>query len=149
MVIRCALGRSGIGRGKREGDGVTPAGSFALRRLWYRADRHPHPRTALPVRRIGGTDGWCDSPGDRNYNRRVPIPYRASHEAMCRPDGLYDWVIEIGINDRPRVQGGGSAVFLHVARPGLLPTEGCVAIPAEAFRKLLPLLGPRTRLVIR
>lgn len=148
-VIRCALGRGGIGRSKREGDGVTPAGIHPLRRLWYRSDRSGHPPTRLPVRRIGAEDGWCDAPGDRNYNRHVRLPYAGSHEAMRRTDGLYDHVVEIGFNDARRVQGGGSAIFLHVARPGLLPTEGCIALPADELRKLLPRLGPRTRIVIR
>jgi L,D-peptidoglycan transpeptidase YkuD (ErfK/YbiS/YcfS/YnhG family) len=148
-VIRCALGRGGIRRGKREGDGVTPAGVHPLRRLWYRSDRHSHPPTMLPVRRIGAEDGWCDAPGDRNYNRSVRLPYAGSHEAMRRRDGLYDHVVEIGFNDARRVQGGGSAIFLHVARPGFLPTEGCIAIAAGELRKLLPRLGPRTRIVIR
>ena len=35
----------------------------------------------------------------------------------------------IGWNDDPVVRGRGSAIFLHVARPGLAPTEGCVALP--------------------
>jgi L,D-peptidoglycan transpeptidase YkuD (ErfK/YbiS/YcfS/YnhG family) len=148
-VIRCALGRGGIGRSKREGDGVTPAGVHPLRRLWYRGDRHAHPATRLPVLRIGAEDGWCDASGDRNYNRHVRLPYAGSHEAMRRTDALYDHVIEIGFNDARRVQGGGSAIFLHVARPGLLPTEGCIALPAAELRKLLPRLGPRTRIVIR
>jgi len=30
---------------------------------------------------------------------------------------LYDLIIEIDLNTRPRVAGLGSAVFLHVARP--------------------------------
>lgn len=148
-TIRCALGRGGIGRRKREGDGITPAGTHALRRIWYRNDHRARPRTGLPVRRIDAADGWCDAPGDRNYNRHVRLPYAASHETMHRPDGLYDHVVEIGLNDAPRVQGGGSAIFLHVARPGFAPTEGCIAIAADEFRKLLPRIGPRTRLVVR
>jgi len=31
---RCALGRGGIGTHKREGDGVTPAGDWALGRVF-------------------------------------------------------------------------------------------------------------------
>jgi L,D-peptidoglycan transpeptidase YkuD (ErfK/YbiS/YcfS/YnhG family) len=149
LSIPCVLGRGGITHDKREGDGATPAGTHALRRVWVRGDHRRRPDTLLPIRAIRDGDLWCDSPGDRNYNRHVREPYSASHEIMCRDDGLYDYVVEIGWNDGPRRRGRGSAIFLHVARPGFSPTEGCVAIPADAFRKLLPLLGPRTRLVIR
>lgn len=148
-TIPCALGRGGIGRKRREGDGVTPVGLYRLRRLWYRADRRLQPSTGLPVRRIGAEDGWCDAVGDRNYNRHVRLPYSASHETMRRADSLYDYVIEIGVNDKPRVQNRGSAIFLHVARPGFAPTEGCVAIAADEFRKLLPRIGPHTRILVR
>jgi L,D-peptidoglycan transpeptidase YkuD (ErfK/YbiS/YcfS/YnhG family) len=32
----------------------------------------------------------------------------------------------------------GSAIFLHVARPGYLPTEGCIALAREDLLSLLP-----------
>ncbi|MCA3563960.1 MAG: L,D-transpeptidase family protein [Methylocystis sp.] len=147
--FRCALGRGGVSRNKREGDGATPAGVFALRRIWLRPDvRHLHlPR--LPFRWTRKTDGWCDAPGHRRYNRPVPLPFAASHERLWREDAVYDTVIEIGWNDRPPIIGRGSAIFIHLARPGWTPTEGCVALAKNDMRKLLPLLGGRTRLLIR
>ena len=147
--FRCALGRGGVSRNKREGDGATPSGSFALRRAWLRPDvRHPRlPR--LPFRWTRKTDGWCDAPGHRRYNRPVPLPFAASHERLWRDDALYDVVIEIGWNDNPAIRGRGSAIFMHLARPGHTPTEGCVALAKNDMRKLLPLLGKRTRLLIR
>jgi L,D-peptidoglycan transpeptidase YkuD (ErfK/YbiS/YcfS/YnhG family) len=148
MQVPCALGRGGIVRVKREGDGATPAGRLPLRRIWYRADRVARPVTGLPTRAIRPDDGWCDAPGDRNYNRPVVIPYGASHERMWRDDGLYDIVIELGWNDRPRIRGRGSAIFLHIARPDYAPTEGCVALAREHMMRLLPSLRPRSTLVI-
>jgi L,D-peptidoglycan transpeptidase YkuD (ErfK/YbiS/YcfS/YnhG family) len=124
----CALGRTGRRALKREGDGATPAGSWPLRCVLYRADRVPRPRTRLPVQTIRPQDGWCDFPADRNYNRRVPLPYPASAERLWRQDGLYDVVVVLGFNDGPRVRGRGSAIFMHVASPGLAPTEGCIAL---------------------
>ena len=58
LALPVALGRTGIKANKREGDGATPRGSFRLKRLWWRADRHPRPATRLPVRRIAVDDGW-------------------------------------------------------------------------------------------
>ena len=128
---RCALGRSGVraATAKREGDGATPLGRFPLRRLLYRADRLPDPPlTGLPASPIGPGDGWCDDAADPRYTRPVPLPCAASHERLWRDDGLYDVVVVLGHNDEPVTPGLGSAIFLHVARPGYPPTEGCVAL---------------------
>jgi L,D-peptidoglycan transpeptidase YkuD (ErfK/YbiS/YcfS/YnhG family) len=55
-------------------------------------------------------------------------------------------VIEIDHNTRPRVAGRGSAVFIHVARPGFASTAGCVALAPQRLRALLAKVGGRTRL---
>ena len=65
-----------------------------------------------------------------------------------RADRLYDFIIEIDHNTRPRVAGRGSAVFIHVARPAFAPTAGCVALRLDALRRLLKQVGPRTRLMV-
>src|SRR5690348_13806241 len=78
--MRCAIGRGGIRAQKREGDGATPVGAFAMRRLLYRPDRERRPATALPSAALARGDGWCDAPDDRSYNRPVHLPYPASAE---------------------------------------------------------------------
>lgn len=142
LIFPCALGRGGVRALKREGDGATPRGAWRITETWYRADRVPRPATALPVRRIGRCDGWCDAPADRNYNRRVALPYAASAEAMWRDDGLYDLGAVLAYNARPRVRGLGSAIFIHVARPGLAPTEGCLALDRRHLARILARLRP-------
>jgi L,D-peptidoglycan transpeptidase YkuD (ErfK/YbiS/YcfS/YnhG family) len=141
-----ALGRGGIKADKREGDGATPAGRFRLKRLWWRADRAPRPRTLLPVRRIGPQDAWSEDPADRNYNRPVRRPLGAAGDRLTRQDHLYDLIVELDHNTRPRVAGRGSAVFLHIARPGFGPTAGCVAMKSGSLRLLLSFLGTRTKI---
>jgi L,D-peptidoglycan transpeptidase YkuD (ErfK/YbiS/YcfS/YnhG family) len=135
--FRCAIGRSGRRRDKREGDGATPVGSWSMRRLLYRADRLAMPQTALPVSAIAAADGWCDAPADARYNQPVQLPYPASAEALWRADGVYDLIVPLGYNDAPIVPGAGSAIFLHVARADFAPTEGCVALAlADLFAVL-------------
>jgi L,D-peptidoglycan transpeptidase YkuD (ErfK/YbiS/YcfS/YnhG family) len=143
-----ALGRAGIKANKREGDGATPRGDFRLVRLWWRPDRLPRPATLLPVRRIGGVDGWCEDPADRRYNRPIRLSDGQPGDRLRRSDHLYDLIIEIDHNARPRIAGRGSAVFIHVARPGFAPTAGCVACTSGTLLRLLAQLGPRTRIVI-
>ncbi len=148
VAIPVALGRAGIKANKFEGDGATPRGTFRLVRLWWRSDRHPRPLTALPVRAIHPDDGWCEDPGDRHYNQPVRVPTGSMADRLTRDDALYDFIIELDHNTRPRVAGRGSAVFIHAARPGLAPTAGCVALKASALRLLLARLGPHTRIVV-
>jgi L,D-peptidoglycan transpeptidase YkuD (ErfK/YbiS/YcfS/YnhG family) len=148
QAIPVALGRAGIKANKREGDGATPRGRFRLRRLWWRADRLSRPVTQLPVRRIGPADAWCEDPGDRRYNRPFLRSANEPGDLLRRDDGLYDLVIELDHNTRPRVAGRGSAVFIHVARDGFKPTAGCVALTRDRLRRLLARLSPRTRVVV-
>ena len=144
----CALGRSGRRADKREGDGATPVGSFPLRQAWYRPDRLVRPPTCLPMAPIRPSDGWCDAPGDRNYNRPVQHPYPVSAERMWRDDGLYDVVVAMGYNDRPRIDGRGSAIFMHVAGVGLRPTEGCIALARPHLLRLLAAIPPDTQVEV-
>jgi len=147
-VFRCALGRSGISSGKREGDGATPLGAMRLLGGYLRGRSFQH-RSRLRLLPIRPDLGWCEVPDDRNYNRPVRIPYPASHESMLRPDNLYDACIVLDWNIRPRRRDGGSAIFLHLVRPGFAPTQGCVAVSAAVMARLLPLLSPRTVLLVR
>ncbi len=148
LRVRCALGKGGIRRRKREGDGATPAGSFALEQVLWRGDRGQRPVTGLPVRPIRRSDGWSDAPADRNYNRAVSHPYPASAERLWRDDGLYDVLVVLDYNRRPRVRGRGSAIFMHVARPNFVPTEGCVALAERDLRRLLVRIQRGARIVI-
>jgi L,D-peptidoglycan transpeptidase YkuD (ErfK/YbiS/YcfS/YnhG family) len=144
LVLPCALGRAGPVRAKREGDGGTPLGRHRVLGAYYRPDRMRRPRTALPLRPIRPDDGWCDAPADRRYNNPVRLPYRASHERMWRDDDLYDLVLDLSWNRAPTIAGRGSAIFLHSARPGFTPTEGCVAVDRRAITRLVERIGPRT-----
>lgn len=148
-MIPVALGRSGIRADKREGDGATPRGLFRPVRLWWRADRMRRPAAALPVRRITPSDGWCEDPADRRYNQPIRLGADTPGDRLWRDDHLYDLVIELDHNARPRVTNRGSAVFIHCARTGLAPTAGCVALPAETLRRLIEVLSPKTRIWIQ
>lgn len=153
ISVPCALGRSGIAGGKREGDGGTPMGRFALRRLLYRADRLALPPGGLPATPISPHDGWCDAPGDPAYNRPVRLPYPASCETLWREDHLYDLVVTLGYNDAPVRPGAGSAIFFHLAKEeadgGLAATEGCVALTLENMLRVLARCTSETHMTIR
>lgn len=141
---RCALGRASVAHVKREGDGATPLGTWPLRRIFYRPDRAPRPRSGLPVAALRPFLGWSDDVNDPQYNRLVHLPRRFGHESMWRTDRLYDYVVVLGHNDTPPLPCFGSAIFLHLAREGYRPTEGCIAVSRGTMQKLLPRIGSET-----
>lgn len=147
-AIPVSLGRGGIKANKFEGDGGTPRGVFHPVRLWWRADRHARPRTLLPVRAISATDAWSEDPYDRHYNQPIRRSDHAQGDQLKRDDHLYDFIIEIDHNVRPRIAKRGSAVFLHLARENYSPTAGCVGMTKSAMIRLLARIGPKTRIVI-
>lgn len=148
LTLPVALGRAGVSADKREGDGATPRGHFRPVRLWWRADRLPRPRTFLPVRRIRPADAWCEDPADRRYNRPIERSANEPGDRLRRADHLYDLIVEIDHNTRPRVSRRGSAVFIHLARSGFAPTAGCVGLKNRDLRVLLRRLSPKTRILI-
>ena len=147
-IRRAALGRGEVAALKREGDGATPLGRFLIRQVLYRADRMRRPRTVFPIHAIRPEDGWCEDPADRNYNRRVKLSPRSSADRLTRDDALYDLVLVLGHNDRPRVKGRGSAIFVHLARPGYAPTAGCIALSRHDLLMLLAALRRGSAIVV-
>ena len=53
-------------------------------------------------------------------------------------------VLVLDVNLMPRVKGGGSAIFFHLARPDFGPTAGCLAIGRRDMLRLLPRLSTET-----
>jgi L,D-peptidoglycan transpeptidase YkuD (ErfK/YbiS/YcfS/YnhG family) len=139
----CVLGKNGTcsEADKSEGDGRTPLGRFALRHVYYRADRIDRLVTALACTILEPRSGWCDASNDPNYNRFVRHPYPASAEQLWRDDGLYNILVVLGHNDAPVRPGLGSAIFLHCCKYDhegrMKPTLGCIAIPQAVLIRLL------------
>lgn len=146
--FKCALGRSGVSENKKEGDGATPAGTFPIRKVFYRADKVERPKSVFETEAISNNDGWCDDPGDKNYNRYIVFPCSASAEHLWRRDDIYDVIVVLGYNDEPIIPGKGSAIFMHVARPDYSPTEGCIALSRADLLEVLKLADANTQIHI-
>jgi L,D-peptidoglycan transpeptidase YkuD (ErfK/YbiS/YcfS/YnhG family) len=146
----CVFGRGGLKPAdqKRESDGATPIGAWAMRRVLYRPDRVARPETRLPVEALTPDMGWCDDPARPEYNRPVALPFAGSHELMWREDHLYDVVVVLGHNDDPVVPRMGSAIFLHVMRDAGSTTEGCVACALPDLLALLKAAKPADALMV-
>jgi L,D-peptidoglycan transpeptidase YkuD (ErfK/YbiS/YcfS/YnhG family) len=133
----CILGRAGLRRRKREGDGGTPTGFLRIQSVFFRPDRIKRPRTPWPTYPLSPLDGWCDDPHDPNYNRWVKLPYRGRHEKLWREDHLYDIILNTSWNETPRIRGAGSAIFIHLMPPKKVGTEGCIAVSWPVMRMIL------------
>lgn len=147
-ILRCALGRAGVTAFKREGDGATPLGPMRIIAGFRKPLARSLPQCAVPLRPARESEGWCDAPGDANYNRPVRFPYCKSAEPMRRSDSLYDIGFVLDWNIRPRRLNCGSAIFFHLAHAGYLPTEGCIALKRQDMERLIPHLTRRTKLIV-
>ena len=136
--LPCALGPAGIVRRKREGDKGTPAGRFRLLWGFYRPDRVRPVASGVALKPMRPDQGWCEDPASPRYNRPVRLPAADATDRMWRDDRLYDLTFVLDQNFTRRAKGRGSAIFFHLAREGLTPTAGCVAISSADMRKLAP-----------
>lgn len=145
-LFPCAIGKGGIRADKREGDGATPRGAHAIAGMLYRPDRIAPPTGwAVP---IGPPDLWSDDIRDPAYNHMVRAPHGFSHEALRRPDPLYDLVILTGWNWPEAEPGRGSAIFIHQWRRPGYPTEGCIALRRDHLHWIARRIAFRTRLIV-
>jgi L,D-peptidoglycan transpeptidase YkuD (ErfK/YbiS/YcfS/YnhG family) len=145
----CAIGRGGITRRKREGDGATPAGTHHFVGLLYRPDRLAAtqlPDWALPT---GPSDLWSDDSRDPDYNLMVRRPHPWGHERLQRPDPLYDLILITDWNWPRAVPGEGSAIFVHAWRRPRFPTAGCVAFSRRDLLWIARRIRHQTKLIIR
>ncbi len=145
----CSIGRGGITRRKREGDGATPAGMHRIVALLYRPDRIARsalPGWAVPIR---PRDLWCDDPRAKEYNQMARAPLAASHEVLRRADPLYDIILTTDWNWPIAHPGHGSAIFVHVWRAPRFPTGGCVAFARADLLWITRRLSVEARLVVQ
>jgi L,D-peptidoglycan transpeptidase YkuD (ErfK/YbiS/YcfS/YnhG family) len=125
---------------KKEGDGKSPTGIFALSSAFGYA---PSCSTKMPYRQSSAEDFWVDDSESPQYNTWVHGAMSAkSAEKMLRSDVLYKWGVVVDYNRSPVVAGKGSAIFLHVwRRPGSF-TAGCAAFSEPDVVKILRWLDP-------
>ena len=146
--IKCAIGKNGITKNKKEGDLKTPSGIFKLKKIFYRKDRIKFIRTPLKKKYIKKNVGWCDDPNSKYYNREIKFPFKGSAEKLWRKDSIYDLIIVLNYNFNPIIKNKGSAIFLHICKKNYAPTKGCVAINKKDMINLLVNIKSNTKLII-
>ena len=147
--LRCALGVNGLTDNKREGDLSTPIGTFQFNKIYFRADRIGDTNFFIDSSIINKNDGWCDDQKSDFYNQYIQFPFRESAEHLYREDHVYDIVCVLNYNTSPIIPGRGSAIFLHIAKPGFIGTEGCIAIEKEPLIDIATNLTTDSIIVIK
>ena len=128
LKYRCALGKSGIKKKKKEGDNVTPSGVFKIIKIYYRADKIKKIISPIKKIQIKKNMGWCDDSKSNFYNQQINLPSKFGYEKLYRNDNLYDLIIVINYNMNPIIKNKGSAIFIHIAKNYYKKTKGCIAL---------------------
>ena len=145
LSFPCAFGRSGRQAGKREGDGATPLGSFALRQAFYRPDRLPRPRTRLPlspidpIRRLVRCTARIATTTVRSIIRTRRAP-SACGGTTGSTTSSWSWATTI-TRASPAAAARCSCMS---AGPASTPTEGCIALARPHLLRLLRAIAPDT-----
>ena len=156
--IPVKLGRNGLGWGiglhrapkharyiKKEGDGRSPAGIFALKQAFGYAPFG----VRYPYRVYKESDHCVDDVRSRYYNSivdstRVTPDYR-SFEHMKFPKDYYRYGIVVDHNhfgSQKAVRGAGSCIFLHIKDK---PTAGCTVMKETQIKTVIRWLDPEKR----
>ena len=144
---RCAIGKNGIKRSKKEGDFCTPTGQFNLGPIYYRKDRINKLNTKLNIFPITKNMIWEDNPNNKNYNK-LTFNNKKSTEKLFRKDNIYDIIVVVNYNNNPIVPGKGSAIFMHVAKNNYFPTRGCIALQKKDLIFMLSKLSVNEQILI-
>ena len=89
LELKCTLGKAGIGIKKKEGDNITPKGTYKIINIFYRKDRIKKISSKFQLIGITKKIGWCDDPKSEYYNQLIKLPTKYSHEKFFRKDNIY------------------------------------------------------------
>ena len=148
LKFKCALGKSGIGNKKIEGDNITPKGNFKIIKIYYRKDRLKKLSSKFTLTEITKDMGWCDDPKSKKYNQLIKLPTNYSHENLYRKDNIYDLILVLNYNMKPTIKNKGSAIFIHITKKNYQSTKGCIALKKNNIVKLISKIDKNIKIKI-
>lgn len=146
--FRCALGKAGIGKKKKEGDNITPKGLYKIVKIYYRKDRIKKVSSKFKLIKITKNIGWCDDPNSEKYNQIINLPTKYSYEKLYRKDNVYDLILVLNYNMDPVIKKKGSAIFIHVTKKNYQSTQGCIALKKNNLMKLISKINKNIKIKI-
>ena len=148
IKFKCALGKSGIGKKRIEGDNITPKGTFKIIKIYYRKDRIKKINSVFKIIEIKKNMGWCDDPESKKYNQLIKLPSKYRHEKLFRNDRIYDLMIVLNYNMSPVIKNKGSAIFIHIAKNNYNKTKGCIALKKKDLIEIVTKIKRDTKIII-
>jgi L,D-peptidoglycan transpeptidase YkuD (ErfK/YbiS/YcfS/YnhG family) len=148
LKYRCAIGKAGIKKKQKEGDNITPKGTFKITRVYYRSDRIKNISTSIKKIKINKNMGWCNDSKSPFYNREIKLPSKFSFEKLYRNDNLYDLLAVLNYNMNPVEKNKGSAIFIHIAKKRFKPTAGCIALQKKDLMNLMSVIKKNSKIKI-
>ena len=149
LKFKCALGKAGIRKKKKEGDNITPKGIYKIIKIYYRDDRIKKISSKFKLIKITKKMGWCDDPKSKKYNQLIKLPNKYSHEKFFKKDNSYDLIIILNYNINPIIKNKGSALFIHIAKKNYRSTAGCIALKKDDLLKLIKIIDTNTKIFIK
>jgi L,D-peptidoglycan transpeptidase YkuD (ErfK/YbiS/YcfS/YnhG family) len=146
--FKCALGKSGVGKKKIEGDNITPQGTYKVIKIYYRKDRIKKISSKFKLIKINKDMGWCDDPKSNKYNQLINLPSNFKYEKFYRKDRVYDLILVLNYNMNPIVKGKGSGIFIHVCKRNYKKTAGCIALKKTHLIQLVKEIKKETKIII-
>ncbi|HZM06493.1 MAG TPA: L,D-transpeptidase family protein [Candidatus Saccharimonadales bacterium] len=163
--IHIVVGRNGLGWGiglhplpqlgpqKREGDGKSPAGVFALESAFGYEPPEKMRILKLPYVQCTSSLECVDDSNSAYYNqvldrKSVPKPNWHSAEHMRMTNGQYRLGVVVSHNTDPARPGDGSCIFLHIWTGPATGTSGCTAMREGDIEALASWLDLRANPVL-
>lgn len=161
--VPCQLGRNGLGAGrglgqaavagpaKRQGDGRTPAGLFALPAAfgYATAESAGAAGVRLPYTAVTDRVSCVTDPASPLFGRVVGPEERPDgglrQDRMVRDDGANVWGVVIGHNSGATDPEAGTCLFVNVRPAAGPPTGGSIGIPSESAAALAAWLDPTAK----
>lgn len=149
IKAKAYIGKNGITRDKKEGDGKTPLGSFELGRI-LGTHKKINNRNSLEYQEINENMYWIDDSKSKYYNQLVDISkvkkdWNSAEHLIDYPI-QYEYLIEVRTNPN-NISGKGSAIFLHCSNNKA--TAGCVAVSRDTMKKILENIDKNTKIEIQ
>lgn len=143
------IGKNGITKDKKEGDGKTPLGSFELGRILGTHTKINN-KNSLECQEITENMYWIDDYKSKHYNQLVEISkvekdWNSAEHLIDYPI-QYEYLIEIRTNPN-NISRMGSAIFLHCSNNK--STEGCVAVSRDIMEKIVENIDKNTKIEIQ
>jgi L,D-peptidoglycan transpeptidase YkuD (ErfK/YbiS/YcfS/YnhG family) len=148
LKFRCSLGRAGIGKKEKEGDKITPKGTYKIVKIYYRNDRVKKIFSDFKLFKIKKNMGWCDDPKSKKYNRLVKLPSKYGYEELYRKDNIYDLVLVLNYNMKSIIKNKGSAIFIHIANKNYKKTAGCIGLKKSHLVNIIKKIKKNTKVII-